>query len=87
MRRDDRTLQAWVLAALGFFGLVIIYFLGAKLLRRPPARPAAAAAPAPALDPDPAASPLPTAAVRMEIKRIEPRKYRREGDTPPPAVR
>lgn len=80
-------LWAWLLSAVVFFALVIAYFLGGRVLggsrRRAPALPA----PLPADAPEPAGSPLPTAAVRMKIKRIEPRKYRREVDLPPPSVR
>lgn len=78
-------MRVWLFSAAAFFGLVILYFLGGKVVGRRSAAPPTAAAPAPT--PEPAASPLPTAAVRMKIKRIEPRKYRREGDLPPPSVR
>lgn len=73
----------WLLSAVFFFALVILYFLWAKFSGRPATVP-----PLPAPDPapitEPAASPLPTAPIRMKIKRIEPRKYRREGELPPP---
>ena len=75
----------WLLSAVAFFGLIILYFLGPRLIdsfRAPGALPPGLTRPAAA--PEPAASALPTAAVRMKIKRIEPRKYRREGELPPP---
>lgn len=85
-KKDDASVRLWLFAAAAFFGLVILYFLGGKLFTRRAAPAPAAAAPRPAedYDPEPTASPLPTAAVRMKIKRIEPRKYRREGQLPPP---
>lgn len=83
-KKDDASVRLWLFAAVAFFGLVILYFLGGKLSAR---RAASAAAPprtAEDYDPEPAASALPTAAIRMKIKRIEPRKYRRGGQLPPP---
>lgn len=81
-------LWVWLLSAAVFFTLVILYFLGGRILDRRAQsaayRPAVLAPPAA----EPAAAALPTAPVRMKIKRIEPRKYRREGSLPPPpAVR
>ena len=77
----------WLLSAVAFFALVIVYFLSGRLL--PPASPPATSAPpAPFTTPETTASSLPTSPIRMKIKRIEPRKYRREGELPPPpAVR
>ena len=75
----------WLLSAVAFFALVILYFLGPRVIdafRAPSSPTPYVYQPDPA--PEPAASPLPTAAVRMKIKRIEPRKYRREGELPPP---
>ena len=75
-------------AAFLFFTAVILYFLWPKLsfTRRNTARPWSAPtveAEAPGGD-----SELPTAKVRMKVKRIEPRKYRREGsELPPPVVK
>ncbi|TBR17929.1 hypothetical protein EPO15_15870 [bacterium] len=78
-------LWVWLLSAVAFFALVIVYFLGPRLFS-PLAGGRPAPAPyAPAALPDPAVSTLPTAPIRMKIKRIEPRKYRREGDLPPPS--
>lgn len=86
-KKDDAPLLIWLLSAVVFFALVILYFLGPRILNRGAAQ-APPPKPAPAFQSVPAASPLPTAAVRMKIKRIERRKYRREGDSPPPpAVR
>lgn len=83
-KKDDASVRLWLFAAVAFFALVILYFMGGKLFARRPAAPAAPARPAEGTDAEPAASPLPTSAVRMKIKRIEPRKYRREGELPPP---
>ncbi|TPW19811.1 MAG: hypothetical protein FD126_2313 [Elusimicrobia bacterium] len=77
-------MRVWLFSAAAFFGLVILYFLGGKLVAGRPATPAAGA-PAPVWTSEPAAAALPTAPIRMKIKRIEPRKYRREGDVPSPS--
>lgn len=83
-KKDDSSVRLWLFAAVAFFGLVILYFMGGKLFARRAASVAGPARPVEDFDPEPAASSLPTAAVRMKIKRIEPRKYRREGQLPPP---
>ena len=76
-------MRVWLFSAAAFFGLVILYFLGGKYVgQRAGFQPPPTTAPLPPLEP--AASPLPTSDIRMRIKRIEPRKYRREGDLPPP---
>lgn len=85
MRKSSHeSVWVWLLSAVAFFALIILYFLGPRLFsplaggrREPP--PAPLTVPA-----EPAVSPLPTSAIRMKIKRIEPRKYRREGELPPP---
>lgn len=83
-KKDDATLRVWVFSAVAFFALIILYFLGPRLFsplaggrREPPPAP-------PTVPAERAVSPLPTSAIRMKIKRIEPRKYRREGELPPP---
>lgn len=83
-KKDDASVRLWLFAAVAFFGLVILYFLGGKLFARRAAAAAAPVRPVEDYDPEPAASSLPTSPVRMKIKRIEPRKYRREGQLPPP---
>lgn len=83
-RKDDASVRVWLFSAAAFFGLVILYFLGGKFVGRP-AGPQPYAAPAPLPPLEPSASSLPTSAIRMKIKRIEPRKYRREGDIPSPS--
>lgn len=71
-----------------FFAAVILYFLWPKLsfTGRRKAEPwsvPVTEAVTPGGD-----STMPTATVRMKVKRIEPRKYRREGsELPPPVVK
>jgi hypothetical protein len=84
-KKDDASVRLWLFAAVAFFGLVILYFMGGKLFARRAASAQAPARPAEDYASEPAASPLPTSPIRMKIKRIEPRKYRREGETPPPS--
>ncbi|MBI5594795.1 MAG: hypothetical protein HY928_01770 [Elusimicrobia bacterium] len=75
-------------AALLFFAAVILFFLWPKLSfmggrKAQPWSVPAVEAVTPGGD-----TGLPTAKVRMKVKRIEPRKYRREGsELPPPVVR
>lgn len=84
-KRGDDGVRIWVFSAVGFFALVILYFGWNKL---PWGRPGRGALPAATtFEPEPEASSLPTAPVRMKIKRVEPRKYRREGSPPPAPVR
>lgn len=84
-KRGDDGVRLWLFSAVGFFALVILYFGWNKL----PWAGAGRGAPPPAAAPEPEseASALPTAPVRMKIKRVEPRKYRREGSPPPAPVR
>lgn len=77
-------LWAWLLSAVVFFALVIAYFLGGRVLDKSRRAAPIQAPPVPAAAPEPAVSALPTAAVRMKIKRIEPRKYRRSEEIPAP---
>ena len=82
-KKDDAAVRLWLFSAVAFFALVILYFLWGKFLARPSnASPVLLPTQAPVAEP---AASLPTSAIRMKIKRIEPRKYRREGETPPPS--
>ncbi|MBI3296611.1 MAG: hypothetical protein HYZ75_00490 [Elusimicrobia bacterium] len=81
--------RRWAYVALIFFACVIAYYLWVRVdpfswgRRRP-----AATRPRPvAVEPPPGGdTSMPTVPVRMKVKRIEKRKYRREELTPPPAT-
>ena len=94
MRTDDHYAgpRRGAYVALIFFACIIAYYLWVRadplswMHRKPapvtPPRPPLVEA-APLMGGD---SAMPTAQVRMKVKRIEKRKYRREGSAPPPSV-